>query len=398
MPQLTEPPGGKQHAAGNSKAPAMPDLDALCRALAVLPALRGLTREALVPLETSGIAHDHVRVAGARIDGRGVLARIPRLSQWGAAPEANLAYQAACFARAEASGHTPRLFATLPVSDALPWGALVVEEIAGAKPRLPGGMAAIARCLAALHGLPPPAPGERPPLQSHDDPAAAILAVIEEQAGYLDDAGLAPAARAAIEAELAWAREFCDQADTPDPGATHGPNRRLTQSPIVLVSTDSHPGNFLLEQPGGRAVLVDLEKMLYGSPAIDLAHATLYTSTRWDPDCAAALSPAETASFYRAYLDLAGAEACRHLRPLLTPMRRLTWLRTTTWCGRWRVLSRRAPADGPAGGWSAALLAPDLRAHIEANVADYFDPDTIARITAEWRDGDGLAAALDPAA
>lgn len=385
MPQLTEPPGGKQHAAGNSKAPAMPDLDALCRALAALPALRGLAREALVPLETSGIAHDHVRVAGARIDGRGVLARIPRLSQWGAAPDINLAYQAACFARAEASGHTPRLFATLPVSDALPWGALVVEEIAGAKPRLPGGMAAIARCLAALHALTLPAPGERAPLQMHDDPAAATLAVIEEQAGYLDEAGLAPAAGAAIAAELAWARAFC---------ATSG----ATDHPMALVATDAHPGNFLLEPTGGRAVLVDLEKMLYGSPAIDLAHATLYTSTRWDPDCAATLSPAETTAFYRAYLDLAGAEASRRLRPLLTPMRRLTWLRTTTWCVRWRVLSRREPTDGPAGGWSAARLAPELRAHIEASVADYFDPDTIARITAEWRDGDGLAAALENAA
>ena len=40
---------------------------------------------------------------------------------------------------------------------------------------------------------------------------------------------------------------------------------------ITLVLTDTHPGNFLI-RPDGQAVIVDLEKALYGSPGIDLAH------------------------------------------------------------------------------------------------------------------------------
>ena len=207
----------------------MADLDALHRALAALPEFRDLPRRALEPLPTSGIAHDHVRVAGARVGGRRVLLRVPRLSQWGSAPADHLAYQATGFARAAASGHAPLLFAMLAVSPELPMGALVVEEIAGRKPRLPGDMEALAQCLAAFHMLPLPPMKARPPLLVHHDPAAAILAVIEEQAAYLDGAGLTPSARALIDAELAWAREFCDQADT----FAHRPDHRQLPSPTA---------------------------------------------------------------------------------------------------------------------------------------------------------------------
>ncbi|MHA1569213.1 MAG: phosphotransferase, partial [Alphaproteobacteria bacterium] len=337
--------------------------------------------------------------AGARVGGRGVLLRVPRLSQWGAAPADHLAYQAAGFARAAASRHAPLLFAMLAVSPELPMGALVVEEIAGRKPRLPGDMGALAQCLAAFHMLKLPPMRARPPLRVHRDPAAATLAVIEEQAAYLDGAGLTPAARALIDAELAWAREYCDQADS----LHHKPSRHPRQ-PITLVATDSHPGNFLIERGGGgaghggagRAVFVDLEKVLYGSPAIDLAHASLYTSTRWDPDCAATLTAAETAGFYRAYLGRVGPESAARLKPWLGPMRRLTYLRTFTWCARWQVLSRaEAPGAGPVSPWSASLLPPELAAHVTVTVADYFAIDTIEAIIGEWRRGDTLLEALE---
>ena len=46
--------------------------------------------------------------------------------------------------------------------------------------------------------------------------------------------------------------------------------------------TDTHPGNFLIDETRdgeAKAVIVDLEKALYGSPGIDLAYATVYSST-----------------------------------------------------------------------------------------------------------------------
>jgi hypothetical protein len=75
-------------------------------------------------------------------------------------------------------------------------------------------------------------------------------------------------------------------------------------------------------------------------------------------------------------------------------MRRLTWLRTTSWAVRWRVLSSRAPGeDGESAatrGWSAEARDPALMAQVRARVADYFDPATIARIRAEWTGADRL--------
>ncbi|MEO7055500.1 MAG: hypothetical protein ABI281_03295, partial [Caldimonas sp.] len=146
-------------------------VDALAEALRTGPERwRGAPLE---PLDDSGLAHAHVRLAG-----HGALARIPKQSQMKLAPAENLRYEAACFEQAAASGHTPKLFAVLPVSPGLPHGALVVEEIVGRAAVLPRDLAAIAAALAALHRVPLPAPAMRRPLQDAADPLCALLAEI----------------------------------------------------------------------------------------------------------------------------------------------------------------------------------------------------------------------------
>lgn len=348
-------------------------LDALHDALAARPDCRGVARDDLALLDVCGIAHDHVRVQGHRIDGAPLLLRVPRLSQWGLAPEDNLAYQRSCFARALPSGATPRFLGVLAVSHALPMGALLVEEIAGRKPRLPDEMAAIAQTLARIHKLPVPPRDDCAPLRFHENAVAGTLAAIETQAAFINAAGIAAPARAMIEEEIAWAQDFAAEAA----GRPQSPH---------LVATDAHPGNFLVTADGS-AVFVDLEKMLYGAPAIDLAHASLYTSTMWDPDIATALDAGEVATFLAAYFEAAGPELAAEVRPWVLPMRRLTWLRTLTWCIRWRVLSARNE------DWSADRLDPATRAHIESTVADYVSPERIEAVRSEWREA-RLASAL----
>ncbi|MHA1538018.1 MAG: phosphotransferase family protein [Alphaproteobacteria bacterium] len=352
----------------------MPDIDAIHQALTRLPGCGDVRPGDLEVLPATGIAHDHIRVRGLVLDSAPALLRLPRLSQWGLEAQANLAYQRAGFERAAPSGVTPRLLAVLPVSARLPMGALVVEEIAGRKPRLPGDMPAISRSLAAIHTLPVPA--RRAPLQVHDDPVAAIVGAIEAQAGFLDECDIEPEARAAIGEELAWAREFADH-----------PASRSRSHPQCLVASDTHPGNFLIETGAkGRAVLVDLEKMLYGSPAIDLAHASLATSTMWDPDCAGILGQEQTVAFIEDYFAAVGATAAAALRAWIVPMRRLTWLRTMTWCGRWLVLSRGRQ------DWSARHLDPAFADHLKSTVRAYFTPARIAASRREWLDPGGLGA------
>ncbi len=341
----------------------MVDLAALARALAAVPGLASLRVADLEPLPTKGIAHDHVRLAG-----RGLIARLPRPGQLAIPPGRYIPYQEASFRRAGPSGHVPRLVAAIAPSPALPSGALVIQEIAGRAPRMPAELPLIAECLARIHGLPVPPPERRAPLADHADAAGGTLAVIEQQALSLDPAGVAGAARAAIEEELAWARAYAE--------ASAG-----REQPVALVASDTHPGNYLIDA-AGRAILVDVEKMLYGSPAIDLAHATLYTSTTWDIDCGIALAPADVAGFYRTYLARIDPGLARRLRPWLTPMRRLTWLRTTTWACRFRV---EIIGHGAAGDPDSAYMR-----HVTARIADFLDAATIARIRAEWLGADTL--------
>ena len=358
----------------------MADLSVLHTELTRLPGFAEVAPADLVPLQDKGLAHDHVRVAG-----RGLLLRVPKQSQFGLSAEVNLRYQAACFARASRSGQAPQLHALLPPTADLPMGALLVEEIAGRPPRLPQDLPALAACMARVHSLPVPPPGDRPPLEDHRDPVAGAMDEIEAQARFLDGAGLAARARAEIEDELARARGFrAEVAGRPQP--------------ITLVLTDTHPGNFLIEEtPGGetRAVIVDLEKALYGSPGIDLAHATVYSSTTWDLEVYAELSPAEVAAFYRHYLEIAAPELAAALRPWLVPLRRLLFLRAITWCAKWRVLHQRERAAGKhaaesAEDWSAENTDPATVAHVAGRVDDYLSAETLARMRGEWLARPGL--------
>jgi thiamine kinase-like enzyme len=316
----------------------------------------------LLLLPDSGLAHTHVRLVG-----HGALARIPKQSQIGLAPAANLAYQAACFERAARSGHTPTLLGVLAPSAALPRGALIVEEVIGRAARLPQDTTAIVTALARIHQLPLPAQDGRAPLTSAADPLLDLLAEIEAQAAHLDAAQIDPIARRRIEAEIERLRSLCAQPPRP---------------PRCLISFDAHPGNFMV-RADGRAVLVDLEKCRYSHAPLDLAHATLYTSTTWDATSSAVLGVDEVARAYADWSHEVGASAddwCDwHL-----PLRRAMWLWSITWCAKWRVASRAASAATVAGeDWSTDLSAPALIAHVRGRVDHYLSAPVVERVLHE---------------
>lgn len=332
---------------------------ALAPALAAHRATAHLAAAPLAPMRDKGLAHDHIRIGAS-----GWLARVPKQSQMDLPPEANLAYQEACFRRAHASRHTPALLAVLPPAPGLPQGALVVEAIEGRPARLPDDLPAIARALGAIHALPPPAAAA--PLLAPADPLAAMADEVQAQGAYLAEAALAPATRALIQREMAGLAALRDAAGRPA---------------ARLVSFDAHPGNFLI-RPDGVAVLVDLEKGRYGAPSLDLAHATLYTSTTWDVESRAVLSPDDIVAFHAAWAAVPGVpDAARwHL-----PLRRAMWLWSVTWCAKWQVLSaqsRRERADGE--DWSAEASDAALIAHVRERVAHYLHPATVEWCLAEF--------------
>lgn len=334
------------------------------RRAALIPAVRramtaaGLTAGTPELMADTGLAHDHLRLAGT-----GTIARLPKQSQMNLRPAENLAYQAACFRRASAAGHAPALHAVLPPSDILPRGGLVVEEIRGRAAELPGDLPAIMQALAALHAL--PLPDIRAPLLDPPDPLLDMLQEIETQGAYLGRAGVAPATRAILDRDTAALRDLAAQPPRP---------------PRRLISFDAHPGNFLIDG-SGRAVLVDLEKARYGPAPLDLAHATLYTSTTWDVASHAVLSVAETAAACRHWLSCLPAAERGAQAPWIVPMRRAMWLWSMTWCAKWRVLSGQAPKSGTQGeDWGADNSETALIDHVRGRVDHYLDPATATRI------------------
>ncbi|MDJ0895216.1 MAG: phosphotransferase [Alphaproteobacteria bacterium] len=335
-------------------------VDGLRRTLAEHPACRELADCPLEPLRQKGLTHLHLRLAGAP---RPLLARVPRLSRIQLDPQQNLDYQAACFERVTPSGHGPALWTVLAPSADLPMGALIVEEVVGHPPRLTDpetrDLHRIADALAAIHGMALPPPDRRPPLITQDNPVTGTLEIIRRQGAAFDHIDLPPPLRLFLTEELDWAERFAAKTKHAD-------------HPITLVGTDTHPGNFVItDADPARAVFVDLEKTLYGSPAIDLAHATLPTSTTFDLDCGAPLEPAQVADFYDTYFAARGSTVEQQLSPWLEPMRRLTRLRTLSFFARWKAGEAARP---PATANDAELIR-----HVSARVDEAFSPDMIER-------------------
>ena len=335
----------------------------------LLASLRQALRDARSPLADAplerladkGLAHHHVRIVGS-----GWLARLPKQSQMGLDAQAALDYEAACFERAAASGHVPQLHGTLAPSTALLRGGLLVQEIVGRNAHLPGDLGAMARALAAIHSLPLPDASARGPLVDALDPLVALHVEIDAQAAYLDHAGLAPDARAHIDGLRAAFAQLC---------------LRNARPPRRLIAFDGHPGNFLL-RADGTAVLVDIEKARYSHPPLDLAHATLFTSTTWDVDCSAELTPAQVQATYGEWQDHCDIGAS--LRPWFVPLRAAMWLWSITWCAKWRVLSpRQARSTGDGEDWSRQNSSDALIAHVRERVDCYLSLPGVERVVQE---------------
>ncbi len=314
-------------------------------------------------LPATGTAHGHVRLR----DGR--LARIAYAHHGDASAAGRLHAQAAAFRHLEPAGRTPRLHEVIEPHGGLPGGALIVDYIEGRAPRLPAELGAMADTLARIHALPlPPADG---PIPRQRDPFRETLEGIEVNASrFLDRAVTDVAARSEIEDELRSMRVMAT--------GTGG-----VPQPLTVALADTHPGNFIVDR-AGIAWFVDLEKVHVGSPAIDLAHATLPTSTLWHPDVGKVLSAGEVQGFHDDYLARIGPEKADALRPWLLPMRRLTWLRTTLFMARWRVETRSPHNPFDPNQWSDSGLDHKMKRHIDQRIDQCFTPEFVRSVRAAW--------------
>ncbi len=323
----------------------------------------------LVPLSDTGLAHDHIRITETPY-----LLRIPKQSQLNLPPLENLHYQAACFQRAQGGEHTPKFFALIEPEDELPLGALIVEFIEGQTAQLPQDLEPIATALASLHRLPLPTTAERAPLINPIEGRQAALNEIAWHMHFARKADLTLATRRLIDQEWHELKQATLPEETP-----------------CLIAFDTHPGNFLMKS--SRAYLVDLEKMRYGAPGADLAHATIYTSTTWDLNSHSVLTPDEVASFYRRWL---GQMKLDFMPVNLMYWRRVMTLWALSWCIKWKVQSQQPRRVASTENWSAQLSEQQLINHVADRVEHYLEAATIERIFSEWRQRNELTDLLDP--
>jgi hypothetical protein len=258
------------------------------RAFAAIDPADLVTRE-----EQGGSGHRHVAIGRS-----GWWLRLPRVPV-----DHAIAHQAEALRRLAAIGVAPDVAAELPGV------GLVVRAIGGRAPRLPDDMAAIGATLARLHAAPVPPARARAPLTA--DPVADARAII---------------ARALLQAPPPLA-DWIARRSPPDHDL----------GPLATLAIDCNPGNFVIDA-GGRAWLVDPERVAYGPAVLDLAHATLPTSTWWDPRACGSVDRATVAKLLATRSEATAAR--------MDAARRLVFLRTVAWV----VLN----------GAAAATARPDL--------------------------------------
>ena len=310
----------------------------------------------------TGLAHDHVRLGGT-----GWIARLPKQSQMQLGAAENLAYQAACFERASASGHAPRLRPCCRPPRRCPAAGSSWRRSRGA----PRGCPATCRrsWRRSRRSMACRCPRRPRARRCSTRPIRSPICWRKSTRRPRICRPRTADTRAIIERHLKALRDLAGAAARP---------------PQRLISFDAHPGNFLIT-PSGRAVLVDLEKARYSAPPLDLAHATLYTSTTWDVASHAVLSPHEVAQACHDWLaHLPEAERAAQ-RGWILPMRRAMWLWSMTWCAKWRVLSDADAQAGPEGeDWASDKSEAALIAHVRTRVDHYLDPETASRIDREF--------------
>jgi thiamine kinase-like enzyme len=229
------------------------------------------------------------------------------------------------------SGVTPRPHHVDPDPEGLPYPLILEEYLPGRPLDYATDGPAAARCVATIHAL--GVPGDHH-LQVHPDPAPAIL---EESRGlaeaYLSWDGAAKESKAALFKGFARIEGLLERESL------------FAGDDLAIVNYDLNTHNFVVDEGGGAAKLLDWEKARIAPRTQDLAHFLLPTTTLWRDASAALLTEGQEEEFVEAYLECNPVENEALFREKLGAMKTIVSLRAVSWCA-W-ALQETAGAGRP---------------------------------------------------
>ncbi len=260
-----------------------------------------------------------------------LVARLVTGTQMGLPLEEQAPYEHHALELLAPSGVTPKPHHVDPNPGGLPYPLILEEYLPGRPLDYSTDLSAAARCLAAVHALGVP---KKHRLQVHPDPAPAILEESRTLAEpYLSWDGAADESKTALRRGFARIEGFLERRDL------------FAGGDLAIVNYDLNTHNFVVDEPGGEAKLLDWEKARIAPRTQDLAHFLLPTTTLWRDDTATLLSEGQEREFVEAYLDRHPVEDEPRFYEQLEAMKTIVSLRAVSWCA-W-ALQETARAGRP---------------------------------------------------
>ncbi len=274
----------------------------------------------LQPMNSRGLAHDHVRINGTEW-----LLRILRGNQLGADDQSYLPLQKNIYDEMSPSGVTPRALGIITANEEFPHGAVIVKYIEGRHINNAKDLKAVAKSLGQLHKM--TSDKGTGNLDVSPSPLATQDFLLRE---VFKDSFNAAASGSKMQqllcAERARILGAIDELKSAD-------------LPLSLIGGDSHLGNYLIDK-NGKAWLVDIEFATYDLALIDLADASLPMNAGIDYSIGVTPSVHDRTVFYHGWASVVGKTISEALRPHRDLAEKTVQLRTLAWLVDWKERAR----------------------------------------------------------
>ena len=248
--------------------------------------------------------------------------RLVTASQMEMALPTQTAYEYTALELLQGSGVTPRPLFCDPSLGELPYGLIVESYLPGRPLDYRLDLLGAAEAVAAYHRL--PVPDDAPLFR----PTALLAAIYDESLGFFSVFRAAPGRLAPLVPlfESAFVKA---QQRLADEAIFWRGNRP------VFVNYDLNPYNFIVaaaEGEQGPVAVIDWEKARISTPAQDLAHFLVITTTLWKQSRAYLLSDEEEDRFLATYINAREAIDGPLLREQVALMKFFIYLRALSWC------------------------------------------------------------------